>query len=215
MKKFLLFSLLTLLFACTITDDANAQRRRGKKKKKSSKTDEYFDESGFVNKLWYGGGLTLGYSGGNNQSIFAFGLSPMVGYKVLDDIISVGPRVGFEYNHIRVRSFNGGPVFKTSPLSYNLGIFSRVKAFPNFFAHFEYEYQNIESTDPDRDGFIEIDGDGNIITERQAVDNVYIGAGYNSGGLLGYEILLLYNVNQPETVIDSPFDIRIGFTYKF
>ena len=93
MKKFFLLSLLALLFVSMMTNDAHAQRQG--KKKKSSKTDEYFDESGFVNKLWYGGGLNLGYSGGNNQSFFAFGLSPMVGYKVWDDIISIGPKLGF------------------------------------------------------------------------------------------------------------------------
>jgi len=215
MKKFLLFSLLSIFFIGAFNHDAYAQRRHHKKKKKSSKTDEYFDESGFANKLWYGGSFTLGYSGGSNQSVFAFGISPMVGYKVLDDVISVGPRVGFEYNNIRVQSFGGGPVYKTSPLSYNLGIFSRIKAFPNFFAQLEYEYQNTESTDPNRDGFIEVDNSGNIITERVPYDNVYIGAGYSSGGLWGYEILLLYNVNQPSTTIDSPFSIRAGITYKF
>lgn len=213
MKKFFLFSLLTILIATFMTVDADAQNRR--KKKKSSKTDEYFDEGGFVNKLWYGGNFTLGFSGSNNQSVFAFGISPMVGYKVWDDIISVGPRVGFEYNNIRVSSCNNCPVYKTSPLSYSAGVFARVKPFPNFFGHFEYEYQNTESTDPDRDGFIEIDGNNNIITERVPYDNVYIGAGYHSGGLFGYEIMLLYNVNQPATSVENPFDIRFGFTYKF
>ena len=214
MKKFLLFSLLTFLLAATFTNDADAQHRR-KKKKKSSKTDEYFDESGFVNKLWYGGGMALGYSGGNTQSVFIFGLSPMVGYKILGDAVSVGPRVGFEYNHIRVQAIGGGPVFKTSPLSYNVGVFSRVKVVPNFFAQLEYEFQSKELTDPNRDGLIEISPDGNIVTAREFQDNVYIGAGYNSGGLWGYEILLLYNLNQPATTVESPFSIRVGITHKF
>lgn len=213
MKKFFLFSLLTLFFAAGFSLDAEAQRR-GKKKKKSSKTDEYFDESGFVNNLWYGGNFTLGYSGGNTQSLFAFGLSPMVGYKVVGDVVSVGPRVGFEYNHYRVKS--GGVVFKTSPLSYSAGVFARVKALPNLFAHFEYEYENTESTDPDEDGFLEVDFQkGEIITERVPYDNVYIGAGYHSGGLVGYELLLLYNINQPATTVANPWDIRFGITYKF
>ena len=205
MKKIFLFSLLTLLVAVAFTNDAYAQR----KKKKSSKTDEYFDESGFVNKLWYGGGVNLGFTGGNNQSLFYFGLSPMIGYKILDDIISVGPRVGFQYNHYRVQDFSG-QVFKTSPLSYNVGMFSRIKAFPNFFAQLEYEYENNEFVDGTFNP-----NTGKLNTERQSFDNVYIGAGYNSGGLFGYEILLLYNVNAPVNTIDSPFDIRIGFTYKY
>lgn len=203
MKKLLLFSLLTLIIACAFTDDAHAQRRG--KKKKSSKTDEYFDESGFANKLWYGGGLILGLSGSNNESLFTFGLTPMVGYKIIDDIVSIGPRVGFEYNHYRI---DLGQVYKNSNLSYSLGVFSRIKAFPNFFAHLEYEYENTEF----------INGDivnGRLATSRITYDNVYIGAGYNSGGLFGYEILLLYNVNAPENTAASPVDIRAGFTYKF
>lgn len=213
MKKYLLFSLLALLFTACFSHDAFAQKKG--KKKKSSKTDEYFDDSGFLNKLWYGGNVNLGFAGGNTQSVFAFGLSPMVGYKLVGDLISVGPRVGFEYNHIRVTACNNCPVFKTSPLSYSAGAFARVKPFDNFFGHFEYEHQSAESTDPDRDGYIEIDQNGEIITARQPFDNVYVGAGYNSGGLFGYEILLLYNVNQPGNTVDSPFDIRFGFTYKF
>ncbi len=205
MKKIFLFTLLTLLFASAFTEDAHAQRR-GKKKKKSSKTDEYFDESGFVNKLWYGGGVVLGLSGSNNESLFTFGLSPMVGYKVLDDVISIGPRVGFEYNHYRV---DFGQVYKSSFVSYSLGVFSRIKAFPNFFAHLEYEYQSTEF----------IDGldtaNGKLVKDRVNYDNAYIGAGYNSGGLFGYEIMLLYNVNQPENTAQSPVTIRAGFTYKF
>ncbi len=215
MKKIFLLSLLAMVFTLGFQHDAFAQKRG--KKKKSSKTDEYFDDSGFVNKLWYGGSFNLGFSGGNNQSFFAFGLAPMVGYKLIGDLVSVGPRVGFEYNHVRLQSFGGGPVYKASPLSYSAGAFARVKPFRSFFAHFEYEYESAESTDPDRDGFIEVDQNGNIITERVPFDNVYIGAGYNSsmGGLWGYEIMLLYNVNQPATTVASPFDIRFGLTYKF
>ncbi len=205
MKKFLLLSLLSVLFITAFSDDAYAQRR-GTKKKKSSRTDEYFDESGFVNKLWFGGGIILGFSGSNNESLFTFGLSPMVGYKVLDDLISIGPRVGFEYNHYRL---DLGQVYKNSSLSYSVGAFSRIKAFPNFFAHLEYEYQNTEFID----GFDNVQG--KLTTSRVTYDNVYVGAGYNSGGLLGYEIMLLYNVNQPENTVASPFDIRAGFTYKF
>lgn len=204
MKKFLLLSFLSILFITAFSDGAHAQQRG--KKKKSSKTDEYFDESGFVNKLWYGGGIILGFSGSNNESLFTFGLSPMVGYKVLDDLISIGPRVGFEYNHYRV---DLGQVYKNSSLSYSVGAFTRIKAFPNFFAHMEYEYQNTEFIDRFDSAL------GKLITSRVTYDNVYIGAGYNSGGLLGYEIMLLYNVNQPENTVDSPFDIRAGFTYKF
>ena len=215
MKKFLLFSLLALVFTVAFCDEAYAQKK--KKKKKSSENDEYFDESGFANKLWYGGNFNLGFGGDSYQSQFVFGVSPMVGYKLIGDVLSVGPRVGFEYNHFRFKNCNTCPVYKVSPLAFTAGVFARIKPFANFFAHFEYEYENTESLDPDNDGFIQIDPQTDeIITDRVPYDNVYIGAGYHSGaGLWGYEILLLYNVNQPDFLVQSPFDIRFGITYKF
>ncbi len=214
MKKIMLFSLLALFFTVAFSNDAFAQKK--KTKKKSSKTDEYFDDSGFANKLWYGGSFLLGFAGSNNQSQFTFGLAPMIGYKLVNDLISVGPRVGFEYNNIRVQAGGGGPVYKASPLSYSVGAFARVKPFNNFFGHFEYEHQSAESTDPDGNGYIEVNPQtGKIITERVPFNNVYVGAGYNSGGLWAYEIMLLYNVNYPDNVVNSPFSIRFGITHKF
>ncbi|MCC6724118.1 MAG: hypothetical protein IT258_06370 [Saprospiraceae bacterium] len=212
MKKFLLFSFLALFFTVAFQHDAFAQK---KGKKKSSKTDEYFDDSGFANKLWYGGNFNLGFAGGNTQSQFVFGLSPMVGYKLLNDVVSLGPRVGFELNKIKVSACVGCPVFKSSPISYNMGVFARVKPFQNFFGHVEYEYQNAESVDPDGDNQIEIDNKGNIITGRLSYNNVYVGAGYTSGGLWGYEFLVLYNVNQPAESFASPLIYRVGITHKF
>lgn len=211
MKKALLFSLLALLFTAAFTNDAIAQKKG--KKKKSTKTDEYFDDSGFANKLWYGGNFTLGFAGSSNQSQFTFGLAPMVGYKLVNDLISVGPRVGFEYNSVKLQG--NGTVYKATPLSYSVGAFARVKPFQNFFAHLEYEHQSAESIDPDGDGYIELNSQGEILTDRLPFDNFYVGGGYNSGGLWAYEILLLYNTTLPTSSFASPLVIRFGLTYKF
>lgn len=199
--------MLSLFFISAFNNDAYAQRR--KKKKKSSKTDQYFDESGFANKLWYGGGVNLGFTGGNNNSSFFFGLSPMVGYKVIDDIVSIGPRAGFQYNNFRVRDFSNS-VFKANTWAYNVGVFTRIKAFANFFGQLEYEFENIEFADGTVDPV-----SNKLNTRRASFDNVYIGAGYNSGGLFGYEFMILYNANQPENTVNTPFEYRVGFTYKY
>lgn len=209
MKKILLFSLLALVFTVAFTNDAYAQ----KKKKKSSKTDEYFDDSGFANKLWYGGNFTLGFAGSNNQSQFTFGLAPMIGYKLIKDIVSVGPRVGFEYNAVKLQY--GNQVYKAKPVSYSVGAFARIKPFDNFFAHIEYEHQSAESIDPDGDGYIELNNKNEILTDRLPFDNFYVGAGYNSGGLWAYEILLLYNTTLPSNSFSSPLVLRFGITHKF
>ena len=60
-----------------------------------------------------------------------------------------------------------------------------------------------------------MDNDGNVIKDRVGRFNPNVGVGYNSGGLVGYEIMLLFTLNQPANTLQQPFDIRIGFTYNF
>lgn len=221
MKK--ISRILSLLLICTLfvgisTADAQYYGKKKKKKtkektEKDEKTEDFFDESGgFKHKLWFGGGLNLGFNGGNDVSIFQGGLSPMVGYKVLDRL-SVGPRVGFNYSYIKF--FQSGRNYVVEPLSFNVGAFSRFKILDMIFAHVEYERFSEESIDPDLDGQVTLDQDGEIYTERIGTNNFYVGLGYNSGGLLAYEISLLYNLLEPENSFDTPFSIRAGFTYKF
>ena len=198
MKKFFLFSFITLLFACAFTDDAYAQRRGKKKKKKSSKTDEYFDESGFANRLWYGGSVPFQIGGdglGNNALLI--GLSPMVGYKI-NDFFSVGPRASIKYYEI----YWPGDNFKM--LQLGIGAFGRARIASSFFAQIEYEtLQSNEISDL---------GTGVDISD----DNLYLGIGYHSpmGNAWGYEIMILFNFQEErEDVV--PIEYRAGLTYKF
>ena len=226
MKKFLLFSLLSIFFIIAFSDDAYSQRR-GKKKKKSSKTDEYFDESGFVNRLWYGGTVNFpNFFGGNNYNTFSVGIGPMVGYKVLDNI-SVGPRVSIDYLYVKGNAINvntgqvvlnpsgGARSLKTNTVSYSVGVFARAKVLSNFFGHVEYESRNTEQIRVSN-GLLAYDPVADdVLTVKETENNFYLGAGYNSGGLWGYEIMLLYNVNEPDDTIDLPFIFRGAITYKF
>jgi len=191
-----------LLFVFSINTDVYGQRNGGQ----NDDIDQYFDESGgFAHRLWYGGGFALGFSGGNVSSSFQLGISPMVGYK-LDNNFSVGPRFSVLYTHYRVRLLNG-EVETANPMSYSAAAFGRYKVFKALFAHAEYE---IES-----EGYAFFDN-STLVTDRIQRNNVYLGAGYNSSaGLFGYEILVLYNVNQPENTLDSPVSFRFGITYKF
>ncbi|MBK8566197.1 MAG: hypothetical protein IPN76_23360 [Saprospiraceae bacterium] len=104
---------------------------------------------------------------------------------------------------------------KRRPFRSSYGAFARIKPFQNFFAHFEYEHQSTESIDPDQDGRIVIGTDDKIVTGRIPYNNTYIGAGYNSGSLWAYELMILYNLNHPESSFASPFSLRFGLTYKF
>ncbi|HMQ49920.1 MAG TPA: hypothetical protein PKA00_20900 [Saprospiraceae bacterium] len=207
MKRLLQLSFLIVITLLLTNTDALAQSRG--KKKKSSETDKYFDDSGnFASKLWYGGGFNLGFSGDNFESLFQLGVSPMVGYKITDNF-SIGPRGEVLFNFYRADV--GAPeIAKGTFVNYGLGVFSRYKIFRTIFIHGEYGFQNEE---------IIIDYDFNenkFITGRRSRNNAFIGAGYNDGdGVWGYEIALLYNLNQDANTLDLPFDFRFGITYNF
>ncbi|MEM0992156.1 MAG: hypothetical protein AAF847_08410 [Bacteroidota bacterium] len=184
---------------------ANTELHAQKKKKKSSKVDEYFDESGgLIHRLWFGGSINPNFRSFNGVTEVFLGISPMVGVKILenDDRFSIGPRVSLTYQYIRF-PVAANQVQVTNILSYSVGAFARYKVLPRIFPHAEIEFENI--------GFP--DGANGIGRVRR--ENLYVGAGYNSGGLLGYEVLVLYNLNVPNNSLQSPFDIRFGLTYKF
>ncbi len=165
------------------------------------------ETSDLMEQLWFGGGFTLGFSGSNNTSFFQLGVSPMVGYKIIEPF-SIGPRVAVTYNHYRARVGNGS-TDSANPFSYAIGAFARYKIIPSIFGHLEYELANEPLV---QRGFDELE-----VLRRQR-NNVYIGGGYTSSqgaGTTGFEMLLLYNVNQPENLVDQPFVIRVGFTYGF
>jgi len=203
-NKIIIFSLaFSFLFFFSATESY------AQKKKKDSKMDEYFDESGgWKHRLWFGGTANPSFSSNSVQTQFFLELSPMMGIKVLenDDRFSVGPRVSFEYRYIKILNFATGEFEVVQPITYSFGAFARYKVLPRIFPHVEMEYQNRG---------VAIDTGSDIIIERETQQNYYVGAGYNSGGILGYEILLLYNLSEPTTTRNLPFDIRFGLTYKF
>ncbi len=204
MKKIIKISFLLLLALVIGIGTADAQnygkkrKKKKKKKEKTEKTDDYFDEgSGFAHKLWYGGMLNfqIGGDGFGNSSLL-LGISPMVGYKILDNV-SVGPRITMNYYEL----FLEGPNLKI--IEWGGGLFSRVKFTESIFAHVEYERQKLS-------------GVGDIPIQESSDENFYIGVGYNSalGNGFGYEILGLYNfLEEVETTV--PIEIRIGITYNF
>lgn len=161
-------------------------------------------ETTFASHLWYGGNVGLGFSSNTFQSLFQIGVSPMVGYKFFEQL-SVGPRVSLFYSHYRL-NFGGGDVQTASPLTWTAGVFARYKLFRTIFAHAEYEFENSPVFDFST---------GDLEVLRLQRTNTYIGAGYNSGERFGYEIMVLYNLSLAENSIESPFDIRFGFTYNF
>ena len=199
MKKITKIFSLLLLFTFVI-GISTAEAQRSRKKKKKDSTEEYFDESGgFAHRLWYGGGFNLNFGGVNGANTMLLGLSPMVGYKI-NDILSVGPRLAIDYFEI----FDVG----TNPryMFWGIGPFARGKFSETIFAQVEYEIRGVSNLNDASDRF--------VFQENR--ENFYLGVGYQSsgGGLIGYEIMALYNfLDQNPTNI--PLTFRFGLNWNF
>ena len=175
-----------------------------KKKKKKTESENFTDH------LWYGGSFGLGLS----SSTFGLSLSPMVGYK-LTNKFSVGARLPLDYTYAKLTSTDG------SALSYNnldlgLGAFTRHKLFKSIFAHAEYNHLWVK--DPvTSNGFYLLDPEdpSRLLTEKNTRDEFNIGLGYSSGGRIGTEFMLLYNVLDDAASTTIPWSIRVGLNYKF
>lgn len=208
MKKILQLSFLLLTFFLAFQADSYGQRVPSKK----SDADKYFDERGnFASRLWYGGGFVFPNfaSGidpftGNRFQFFSFGISPMAGYKIFEDL-SVGPRISLSYEF-----YKQGNIPSVNAFSYGAGVFARYKAFRTFFLHLEYgvddrviNYQ-----------FNQFKNEFEPV--RKIVNNGFVGVGYNdSSSIWGYEISFLYNILYDDSQFVNPFDIRFGLTYNF
>ncbi len=213
MKKFLFFTTLIAILIGGFSLDADAQYRKKKKKKKKKKAqDEYFDDSGFVHKLWYGSDAVFRFGGFNGSTELTYGLSPMVAYKLTDNL-SAGPKVTF--NNYIVNFANGTQDdIKFKSFNYGAGIFARYKIFNSYFIHGEFEGIS-EEIIPDLSR-IEIDPATNeILTERQWNNHYYLGAGYTSGGTLAINIYLLWDFSEEFNSSNIPINYRFGLTYKF
>ena len=197
MKKILQFVLPVCMLLAMTQNDALAQR---------SSTDRYFDESqGFTHRLWYGGGIILGFAGNNTSSAFTIGASPLIGYKITDNF-SVGPRFSLAYTNYREEIFFSGNVESANLIDYGVGVFTRYKLFRSFFLHLEYGADNQE--------FASLDSNLELTTFREVRNNAFVGAGYNDGnGIWGYDIYLLYNTLA--TGVNRPIEFRFGLTYNF
>lgn len=203
-NKIHIFPLICLGLLLTTVHQSSAQVSRRPVARSQEK-----ETVSFADRLWYGGGFSLSFSGGLNGldgNIFAIGISPMVGFK-LTPFISVGPRFEFLYTTGRFRNSFSGPVIKYNGIDYGAGVFARAKFLSFLFAHAETNYVNrIYPT-----GF-----NGNTLeTERIGDNQTLIGLGYTSGGLFKSEIMLLYDLTADSQSTNLPLVYRFGFTYNF
>lgn len=158
-------------------------------------------EERFIDNLWFGGGVQLGYQANNAVSLFTIGLSPMVGYKVTPNV-SFGPRISVNYNAFRCEAND----VKSNYMTWEAGLFGRLKVFNQFFVHGEYSLENrrliFQCAEP----------------TKQIRSMPYLGVGYTSGfpGGAGSEILLLFRLRRDgDAIIEPPYVIRAGFNFNF
>lgn len=189
--------ILILVFIGWWSIDANTQSLI-RKTESSNNSQNY--------RIWYGGNVPLGFGFGN-QTLIQFGVSPMVGYKITPEL-SVGPRAGFIYSYYSSRDPFTNQVIRVQPISWSAGLFARYKFVRQFFAHAEYEYQNLAVPYYTSNGFL---------VQRFNADNVNIGIGLLQGGsgALQSEILALYNINPSPYTAQSPLSVRFGLNWHF
>ena len=223
--------LLAFFFLFVQVGDLDAQYY-GKKKKKKKKpapkeqtddkpekeakiksTSNDLQDWAFKDRLWYGGGFNLGFNGNQNYSVFQFGLSPMVGYKIIEQW-SVGPRIGFNYTYLKGTGSNNRQVV-IQPVDFEFGVFTRFKVLPIIFTHVEFTVTNEQQVFVDQFGRIALDSDDIPVTERDTRGNLYLGLGYSADAELGYEFLVLFNLLEDTNSSQLPFSIRAGFNYRF
>lgn len=209
MRKFLFMLFLGIGCSLLLPNEISAQNYgRGKKKRKKAKTEK--PSFKLADKLWYGGGFGMGL-GGNT---FNLNLSPMVGYKLTKGL-SAGVRLPLEYNYAKLVS-NDGTGFNYNNIDYGVGGFTRLKFFQNVFAHAEYNYLWIKQPVTQNGRFLLDPNDPTKLLQEKINDTEFnVGLGYASGGRIGYEISLLYNVLEDADSDRIPWSIRAGFNYKF
>lgn len=209
MKKALQFLVLIAVLLISFSHDATAQ----KKKKKKRSVDEYFDDRGsFTDRLWYGADFTLNFFSVPGGNAFNAGISPMVGYKITDQL-SVGPRLELLYRGERY-NVGVGDDLKFNSTNYGIGAFSRFKILEMYFIHAEYQALSNEIGVITNGGILVEDDE--IVTTRDWQDNFFIGGGYGAtGGGVGFQVSILWNLLEEFSSNTIPLYYRIGINYKF
>lgn len=200
-KVFFVSSLVLLFFQV----DLVAQQLNYQSLSNQYGLPEKGDGPSFKDRLWYGGGLTLGFSGGSGYSLFAFGISPMVGYKVVGPL-SVGPRLSILYTSQKypgIKSFNLFDV--------ELSLFARVKVYKGFFI--QGELGTIS------DQYVYLIGN-DLAKGTQTRPAQYVGLGYNfsnGNGGWGQELSIMYDfyIASDINAYEQPWQYRLSFTYGF
>ena len=204
-SQWLLILSIAFLLICT-TLEAQKSRvpaERNRTDRETRQTEQRVESSQrIMDKLWFGGSVNLFWVNQRSFSQFLFGIAPMVGYKVTDNL-SFGPRVEIQYTSYKIQTGVSG---SETLNNFNFGGFGfgRYKFFRKFFIHVETGI----TTQP----FIRTNPVGNPEFVRELRQPVLAGLGYSEGG---GEIYILYDFNDPQRSTRFPIQYRFGFNYNF
>ena len=199
--------LLVLALLFSFSQVVSAQQRRDREREKPreperNRAEKKEEPKDFVSRLWYGGGVNIGFGGFNGFTSFNFGISPMVGYKIVGPL-SVGPRFAYDFTSLKQRGVRSEVLN-----SFDLGAFVRCRVFRGLFVQGELSNQWFQ----DFDNFTGDKFNDDRVNQR-------VGAGWNFGepGGAGSEISILYNFRLANDINawQNPMDYRFGFTWKF
>lgn len=148
----------------------------------------------FQEHLWWGVNIGSPYL---FQNVFGIGLGPMIGYN-FNQRFAAGliVNVNYEYHwNLGNQPFNF--------FDYSIGAFGRAKLLlePKIFFQAEYNYTTIALRD--------------FSKTRIAFPVLFIGAGYNTGYPIGYEVAILFDVLGNLSLYRIPLEYRFGITYNF
>lgn len=157
---------------------------------------EEVEEPGFKDRIYFGGGGALQFTGG----VFLVGVSPLVGYMITEKL-SAGLGATYQYTHYSYNSAN------ESAHTYGGRTFVRYNIFRSIYTTGEYQMLNFEKFQIGTDN-----------ESREWVDRLLLGGGYfqQLGGRGGFHIGLLYDIFYREAgnpYYSSPWVYRIGFTF--
>lgn len=203
----LFFAMLLLLTANAVFAQRSRDREQPEEKETVKKKDSDKEKGSFKSHLWYGGNLGLNFYGFNGGNVFFIGVSPMVGYKIIEPL-SVGPRVSVNYTSLKYPGYKALSLVDTE-----IGAFLRFRAFRGFFL--QGEVSNTWSQQPG-----EFQSNNTLSKYSIQRFNQYLGAGYNFGngeGGVGSEIGVFYNFAIASDInsYQNPLDFRFGFTWLF
>ena len=153
----------------------------------SAKKEETQPKQPFRDRLVFGGNF-----GGAFGATTFFQVNPMIGYRTNDWWVN---GIGLNYFYVS----QGG----TSQSNYGASVWSRAYVVKTIIAHTEFEMLRREASDRY----------GNMASVNVPV--WLVGAGYNSGGRIGFSAMIMYDLIQdPNSPYSNPI-FRVGGLFGF